>query len=302
MKSNFFKIFLIISFLSFPLFSQSLEPRLYSNIPKDLNFLVLGYVKSLGGLELNTQLDLDNVKMDVDGAVLAYARGLDFFGKSAKIDVVIPYIFIKGDAIYNGSHIDKDIGGLGDIKSRFSVNLYGAPSLSLKDFMSYKQDFIIGTSIQLTFPTGQYDSSKLINIGRNMWAAKFGLGASKRFDQLIVELAVDGEFYSKNSSYFNGNSYEQDPVYSFQSHLIYTLKGGVWIGADANYYIGGMSKINGISKDNSLENSRFGAVVAFPISRYDSIKITASRGISTRVGTDFSTLGLFYQHRWGAGL
>jgi len=233
---------------------------------------------------------------------LAYARGFELFSKSAKIDVVVPFLRIHGDAIYNGDYVSRDINGVADIKSRISLNLYGAPSYSLKNFRNYKQDLIIGTSLQITTPTGQYDSTKMINIGRNMWAVKLGIGASKRLNRLIVELALDAEVYSKNNSYFNGNSFEQEPVYSVQTHLIYTFDKGIWIGADANYFMGGATKLNGILKDNSLENSRYGAVVAFPLNRYNSIKITASKGISTRVGTDFSTAGLFFQHRWGGGL
>lgn len=296
------KLFTLLSFFTTLLFSQSLEPRLYSNVPSDLNFMVLGYAKSLGGLELNTQLDLQNANLDVDVAVLAYAGGFNFFSKSAKIDVVIPYMYLRGDALFEGSPVSRDVSGLGDMKARVAVNFYGAPALKLKDYANYEQDLIIGSTLQITLPTGQYDNQKLINVGRNMYAAKLGFGASKKLDRVIVELAVDGEFYSKNSDYNGGNSYEQKAVYSAQTHLIYTFDRGIWMGIDANYFVGGATKLNGTLQDNSLANSRFGGVVAFPLSRYDSIKISGSSGISTRVGTDFTTAGVFYQRRWGGGL
>jgi len=295
-------LFASLVFFHSLLFSQSLEPRLYSNVPTDLNFFVTGYVKSLGGLELNTQLDLEDANLDVDVAVLAYARGFAFFGKSAKFDIAIPYLSLRGNARYNGEAVSRDTKGLGDIKARFALNLYGAPALKLKDFASYKQDLIVGTSLQVTAPTGTYDNTKLINVGRNVWAAKLGLGASKRIQRLIVELAADAEFYSKNSEYYQANSYQQNPVYSIQSHLIYTFDKGVWIGLDANYFMGGETKLNSDLQDNALANSRYGGVIVFPLSRYDSLKFTGSSGISTRVGTDFTTAGIFYQRRWGGGL
>jgi len=297
-----FKLFSLVLLLQNLLFSQSLEPRLYANAPTDLNFLVIGYVKSLGGLELNTQLDLQDAKLDVDVGVLAFARGFDFFGKSAKVDVSLPYMFLGGSAFYNGEKVTRSENGIGDIKARVSVNLYGAPALKLKDFSSYTQDFIVGASLQFTFPSGAYDKAKLINVGRNMYAAKLGLGSSKRFDNLIVELAVDAEFYSKNSEYYRRSIYEQKPVYSVQTHLIYTFNRALWMGLDANYFMGGETKLNGVLQDNGLANSRFGGVLALALSKSNSIKISASSGISTRVGTDFTTAGVFYQYRWGGGL
>ena len=55
-------------------------------------------------------------------------------------------------------------------------------------------------------------------------------------------------------------------------------------------------------KDDALDNSRFGLTVAVPIDRYFSIKFNASSGISTRTGSDFDTIGVVGQYRWGAGL
>ena len=40
---------------------------------------------------------------------------------------------------------------------RLSVNLYGAPALPLWEFASYQQDLIVGASLQVTVPVGQYD-------------------------------------------------------------------------------------------------------------------------------------------------
>jgi hypothetical protein len=41
--------------------------------------------------------------------------------------------------------------------------------------------------------------------------------------------------------------------------------------------------------------------VALPVDRYNSIKLNVSTGISTRTGSEFSTFGVAWQYRWGAG-
>ena len=38
-----------------------------------------------------------------------------------------------------------------------------------KEFADYKQDVIVGASLQVSAPLGQYDDSRLINIGTNRW-------------------------------------------------------------------------------------------------------------------------------------
>ena len=45
-----------------------------------------------------------------------------------------------------------------------------------------------------------------------------------------------------------------------------------------------------------------GLTLAVPIDRYFSVKFNASSGVSTRTGSDFDTIGVVGQYRWGAGL
>ena len=41
--------------------------------------------------------------------------------------------------------------------------------------------------------------------------------------------------------------------------------------------------------------------MAIPVDRYNSVKLYASTGASTRTGTEFSALGIAWQYRWGGG-
>jgi len=42
--------------------------------------------------------------------------------------------------------------------------------------------------------------------------------------------------------------------------------------------------------------------VALPINRSHSVKIFANSGVSTRTGTDYDSIGIAWQYRWGGGL
>jgi hypothetical protein len=128
------------------------------------------------------------------------------------------------------------------------------------------------------------------------------VGVSKRFGALIAEAALGAAFFTTNDEYFGGRRREQDPVVSAQLHLIFEFAGGRWVALNATYYAGGRTTLDGVTQNDELGNSRVGATFALPLDRHHSIKLHASDGISVRTGDDFTTFGIAWQYRWGAGL
>ena len=120
-------------------------------------------------------------------SALAYVRSLDVAGKSAKFDVILPYSSFSAHALVDGLPKDRQMAGFGDPRFRFSINLFGAPALSVKDFANYQQDLIVGVSLQVSAPLGQYDNSKLLNLGNNRWSFRPELGVSKAWGPWTVD-------------------------------------------------------------------------------------------------------------------
>ena len=179
--------------------------------------------------------------------------------------------------------------------------LYGAPALSLEEFRDYQQDLVIGTSLEVSPPLGQYDSDKLLNVGANRWSFKPEVGISKTLGRLTLEISTAIRFYTDNNNFLDGKTLQVNPLYSVQSHLIYSVTPGIWLGLDGLYYAGGTGAIDG-NKSESLANARIGLTVALPINRYNSVKLYGTTGVYTKTGTDFDQLGIAWQLRWGGGL
>ena len=95
----------------------------------------------------------------------AYVRAFDAWGKSAKVDVIVPYTGFSARALVAGEPHKREMTGFGDPRFRVSVNVFGAPAMSVKEFAHYKQDLIVGLSLQVSAPLGQYDDTKLLNFG-----------------------------------------------------------------------------------------------------------------------------------------
>ena len=282
--------------------AQSLEPRAYSNTPVGMNFLILGYAYQQGDVLLDPSVPVKDVSTKIHSSVLAYVRSLDVWGKSGKIDVIVPYAWLSANGKVGGEGRDRKVSGFADPAVRFSVNLYGAPALSFEEFKSYRQDTIIGVSLQVTAPLGQYDSDQLVNIGTNRWSFKPEVGISKALGRWTFETAAGATFYTKNDDYFGGQTREQDPIYSVQGHLIYHFPRGIWAALDATYYTGGGTSIDGVKGDDLQRNWRLGATLVLPVTIQHSIKLYASTGVYTRMGGDFNLLGIAWQYRWGGGL
>jgi hypothetical protein len=164
------------------------------------------------------------------------------------------------------------------------------------------QETIIGMSFRLTAPLGVYENDRLLNIGTNRWSFKSELGISRAINRLTLEGAIAAVLYTDNDDFDNGKTREQDAIYSMQGHIIYTFSRHVWASIGATYYAGGRTTIDDIANDDKLQNWRTGFAVALPINRYHSIKLFGSSGISTRTGTDYDSVGLAWQYRWGGGI
>jgi len=279
-----------------------MEPRSYANAPVGLNFLIAGYGYTRGGLAFDSALPVSKPQLTTSSALLAYARVLDWWGTSAKFSMIVPLTALSGSVNLAGETVTRDVSGAADPVFKLSVNLFGAPALSLAEFAAYEQDLIVGASLRVSAPLGQYDDSRAVNLGTNRWTFKPELGVSKALGPWTLEGTVAATLFTDNKDFFNGQTRSQDPLYSLEGHAIHSFSGGVWGSLDATYFAGGRTTLDGMQGSDLQQNWRFGATLAFPVDRYHSIKLYGSSGVSARTGNNFDLLGIAWQYRWGGGL
>jgi hypothetical protein len=282
--------------------AQSLEPRAYSNAPMGLNFLLLGFQNPKGALLFDPAIPLEDVNADIDMGLFAYVHTLDVAGKSAKVGVLLPYVKFSADGFLDGIFRTRDTSGLADPAFFYSMNFYGAPALTSKEFTNYQQDTIVGFTLKLTAPLGKYEPDKLFNIGTNRWSFEPGIGVSQALGNWILEASAAVTFYTDNNDFLNGGTRQQDNVYSTQLHAIYSFPKNIWLALSATYYTGGKTTIDGFVRNDLQQNWRTGFTLALPVNRQHSIKLFGSRGISTRTGNNYDTAGIAWQYRWGGGV
>lgn len=282
--------------------AQEIEPRAYSNAPLGMNFAIAGYAYTQGAVPFDASLPVKNAQLKTSNAVLAYARVFEVWGQSGKFDAIVPYTGLSGTAEVAGQPFERNVTGFADPRFRLSVNLYGAPALTLREFRNFEQDLIIGASLQVSVPASQYDSSRVVNIGTHRWSFRPEVGISKAVGPWTLEFQAAATLFTDNRDFYGGHTRSQDPIYSLQGHVIYGFRSGVWASLDATTFAGGRTTLNGVRGDDRQQNWRVGGTLAFPVDVRHSIKIYASSGVSARTDNNYDLIGIAWQYRWGGGL
>jgi hypothetical protein len=289
--------------LPYCLIAQDLAPRAYVITAIHSNAITLTWAFYDGGLNFNGAIPITGATGTYNVPVLSYYHSLSFFGRSANITASLPYAVgtFQGDVL--GAQRSVYRSGLLDLAIRFSVNLVGGPAMQPQTFAKWKQKTLLGASLKVVAPTGQYDPTKLINWGINRWAFKPELGYSERWGHWVLDGYAGVWFYTTNSAYFDipvPKPQTEAPVGSLEGHLSYDFKKQrLWASLDGNFWWGGITSLNGIrGLDTKQTGSRLGGTVSFPISKHQSIKASYSDGTYIRFGGNYQNVSVAWQYSW----
>src|SRR6185437_3972299 len=145
-------------------------------------------------------------------------------------------------------------------------------------FRTWQQKTIIGASLKVVAPTGQYDPKKLINNGSNHWAFKPEIGFSRRRGHWILDAYSAVWFFTDNPEFFSNNQFSpgknvrsQSPVFAFEGHWSYDVRPRLWFSLDGNYWHGGSTSLNHVKSAATVQsNSRVGGALSVPVSFHNS--------------------------------
>jgi len=287
---------LITLVLSGSISAQELTPRAYWPAPKGTRVLVLGYSYQTGDVVTDLSLPITGVDSTIHSGVVAYQQTFSVLGRTSNLQVQLP--FVEGTT--KGQVRDvagrRDVSGIGDFAATWSINLVGAPTLTLAEFQELRRNLrpILAASIRIVAPTGEYESDRLINIGTNRWAARIRLGYMQPLsDKWLMELSIGSWFFEDNDDFLDVTR-EQEPIGSADLSIVRRFRPGFWASLDLNYYFGGRTTIDGIKGTDFQRNSRAGLTLVYPLKPRHAVKVAFSNGIVTESGGDFQTIAINY--------
>jgi hypothetical protein len=305
---RFAQLTVIVMLIALRAGAQDLAPRAYTITPLNSNALTLTYSFYDGGFNFNGTIPITGATGTYSVPVVSLYHSFSFFGHSANVTGSLPYAVgtFSGDVLGAQKSIYRS--GLLDLSARISVNLIGGRAMPAPEFAKWKQKRILGASLKVVAPTGQYDGTKLINWGINRWAFKPELGYSQRWGKWLVDGYAGVWFYTINPASFHGldpKPQSEEPIGSFEGHLSYDFsrpKGKAlrsWASLDCNFWFGGVTTLNGIRNlDSKQTGSRIGGTFSYPLSKHQSVKVSYSDGTYIRFGGNYQNVQVAWQYSW----
>ncbi|MFL6280478.1 MAG: transporter [Vicinamibacterales bacterium] len=276
--------------------AQELEPRSYSPSPAGTTFIVVSATRSTGGVFTDPSIPFTDVTATLTILGLAVGHTFAIAGKQTLLLGAMPVTWGTASGSIGEDRRSAHRSGLADPRIRLSMILAGSPARSRADFAGAPRRPILASSVTVVPPVGQYDSSKLINLGSHRWAFKPEMGVSVPLDRWTLDAYAGVWLFTANETFYPGSSRrEQDPILALQWHVSYTLARRSWLAVNATWYSGGRTTLDGVDKGDLLRNTRLGATWAQPVNARQSFKVSYNAGATTRRGADFRTVTAAWQ-------
>ena len=152
--------------------------------------------------------------------------------------------------------------------------------------------------IAVVVPTGEYNPQQLINISSHRWAFRPEIGGSQPIGNWFVEGSAGVWMFTDNTNFFGGHVRGQDPIGTFQAHVGYNFAPNFWLAADATYYLGGRTNLDGVAGHDFQSVTRAGFTLSIPLGDGFSAKVSFGGWLTAQNAGAFDRIGVTLQYRW----
>ncbi|MBT8041382.1 MAG: transporter [Gammaproteobacteria bacterium] len=288
-----------------PVVAQDLEPRRWAHQPIGTHSTVLALATREAEIFFNPIIGITDGTADVNTLFLRYGYAFEWFGKTARVDGVLPYMSGTWQGLVDGEPGRRSIRDGGDPLLRVSLNLYGAPALTREAIADYFAEHpartTVGVSLAVSLPLGAYDPEELINVGRNRYLLRPQIGVLHTRGSWSFELTGSVFVFGDNTDYLESLTLSQRPVYALQGHVTRNFNGGFWLGTGVAYATGGVIDIDRTRTRYEVDNLLWNLVGGYRITRRQSVVFSWQQGrTQTDVGTDYDSWALSWVYAWGS--
>jgi hypothetical protein len=261
----------------------AVEARDYVPCPSGTAALLMLYLQSAGHeMYQNGDRVSEDVNLKSDIQVFEPVYYSSFMGMPTIFQGIIPVGSVTLDGAGVGNNALSS-SGLAD--PAFLVGIWPIHDPAGKTWL--------GVSEWVTFPFGEYDSDRGLNLGSNQWAFKTQAGLAKGFGDLIVEIIPSVEFYTDNSDYgVSRQTLEKDPLFALESHLSYDVTKTVQASLDYFYSNGGETKVAGATVNEAVDTHSLQLTIRLGMAQNQLLHLQFLKDLSVENG--------IMTHRFGA--
>lgn len=277
------------------MYGQDVQPRVYTPAPVGVNLATLGYSYSSGSVLFDKTIPIEDAVGSIHSLAAGYSRSTGVAGMAGRIDVVLPFVTGEWEGLVQGEHVTTSSTGFADPTLRLVLGIVGAPALSPSEFAEFEPKTVVGATVRIRAPLGQYDPNRLINLGSNRWMFSPQIGVSQVLSKFLIEAYAGAWIFTDNSDFIGGSTLSQDPLYAFQLHVGYRFRRGLWLAASSRQSLGGETAVDGSEKQSYESNNRIGITLAVPLGSRYSLKLTGTKGTTSTAGNEYDTLAAVWQ-------
>jgi Putative MetA-pathway of phenol degradation len=216
-------------------------------------------------------------------------------GMAGRLDAVVPFVIGDWEGAVAQTYQTTSRTGFGDPVLRFAVFFIGAPALRGAEFARFRPKTIVGAMLRRGVPLGQYEATRLINLGSHRWTVSPQLGISHLAGRVFLEATAGVWLFTDNRAYWGTGTRSQDPLFTIQAHVGYDVRPGLWLAASSRQSLGGPASVDDGDKLAMEANNRIGLTVAVPIAGRFSLKVVGTTGVTATVGNDYRTIAAAWQ-------
>lgn len=304
MRKRLVIVVLMLSVDGFPaqLRGQFSDPRTYDNSPVGVNQVELDYAFAHSDTSIDNSLIVAGAKLHLNQGSINYTHYFGFLHRMGWAEASLPIAGLGGSI--TGTDISGSTTGTGDSEYQVALLLRGGPALSVAQFAQFKPTSTVGVSLSVTAPTGQYDPTKVLNLGSDRWSFKpefaysLPFGTGQRW-----ELNAYGNiyFYTDNTSYRGTEILRQQALPGFEGHISYSFKDNVWASLDTRYSFRGDTFLNGVSQNDGQQNFLLGAEISMSLNPRNTLIVEVGKALAHVNGPSVGGFGVKYDYTWGDG-
>jgi len=306
MKSIWQLIMWVCAAAMFPsaAFAQGEGPRVYFPTPEGKNQVTVFYMGVDGNQTVDGDIIVPEADISVDTALVQFTAVREIFGQPGAFLLFVPVGEVRGELrLGGGDGFETKTSGFGDVLVGMVVGLAGTPSLTREEYVAYKPDYQVGVLGRVTIPTGDYDSERTLNYGGNRWITEIGLPATFFIGEslldpnlMTIEFNPVLTLFGDNNDPTSGDVLEQDPLFSADLHLTRSFSPALWGSLDAQYSLGGETKIDGVDQGNGQEALSLGATLGLNLSSSLSTQVSLGQTVARN---DDGADGTFVRVKFG---
>lgn len=258
--------------------------RAYHLLPQDTHII------SLSGTFLRTEID--GSVFDANVLTPSYRHSIELFGNAGSLLIGMPLGGLSGALNTRVGTIELETDpAQGDLFIGGVLGLLGSPSLSPAEFAQYKPGARVSVAARLFLPTGDYDSSRVLNLGGNRWSLQASLPISYVLADTMIdpdlttfEIMPFVQIFGDNADPFGPATLSsQDPVFGLEGHITRNFGRNLWAALDATYEFGGETSTDGVARGDAQEVLTLGATLGVSLTSSVALRLSYDEVVYSNV-------------------